>query len=308
MNILDLIHRSVPPTPWAEGEKIPWNEPAFSQRMLQEHLSQEHDAASRRSEKIDQHVQWIHQLVLGSQPAHILDLGCGPGLYASRLAKLGHACTGIDFSPASIAYARQQAQTNGLACTYYESDVRQANFGSGYDLAMFVFGEFNVFRPSDAHLILDKAYQALKPGGKLLLEVHTLPVVQDLGQQPASWYSQASGLFSDRPHICLFESFWDAPQKVAIERYYIIDAREATVTRYASSMQGYTDEEYRALLESCGFSPVQVFPSLYGVRDETQSALFVLLSQKTSELPTSNFIPGNSTANPDKIGGRKAQA
>lgn len=28
--------------------KIPWDDPAFSRRMRQEHLSQEHDRASRR--------------------------------------------------------------------------------------------------------------------------------------------------------------------------------------------------------------------------------------------------------------------
>ena len=52
MNLLDLIHRASPPAPWAEGDKIPWNDPDFSRRMLREHLSQAHDAASRR---IDHH-------------------------------------------------------------------------------------------------------------------------------------------------------------------------------------------------------------------------------------------------------------
>jgi hypothetical protein len=55
MNLLDLIRRTGIPEPWSEGEKIPWDEPGFSERMLKEHLSQEHDAASRRSEKIGFH-------------------------------------------------------------------------------------------------------------------------------------------------------------------------------------------------------------------------------------------------------------
>jgi len=45
VNLTDLINRKMP-EPWAE--KIPWDDPAFSERMLKEHLSQEHDAASRR--------------------------------------------------------------------------------------------------------------------------------------------------------------------------------------------------------------------------------------------------------------------
>ena len=42
----------------------------------------------------------------------------GRGLYASRLARLGHRCVGIDFSPASIDYAREQAVSEDLPCDY----------------------------------------------------------------------------------------------------------------------------------------------------------------------------------------------
>ena len=56
MTLLNLIHRTPVPEPWDEGEKIPWNEPGFSARMLKEHLSQDHDWASRRFVKIDAHV------------------------------------------------------------------------------------------------------------------------------------------------------------------------------------------------------------------------------------------------------------
>ena len=102
MNLIDLINRTSNPEPWSEGDNIPWNDPGFSQRMLKEHLSQDHDAASRKFERIGQHVHWIHHNALDGKPGKLLDLGCGPGLYANRLAKLGHECIGIDFSPASI--------------------------------------------------------------------------------------------------------------------------------------------------------------------------------------------------------------
>lgn len=39
-------------------------------------------------------------------PTRILDLGCGPGLYTSRLARLGHCCVGIDFSEYAGLYER----------------------------------------------------------------------------------------------------------------------------------------------------------------------------------------------------------
>jgi hypothetical protein len=50
--------------------------------------------------------------------------------------------------------------------------------------------------------------------------------------------------------------------------------------RYAQSMQAYTDVDHRALLTECGFTDVKFFPSLVGVEDETQSALFVIVAHK----------------------------
>ncbi|NTU64665.1 MAG: class I SAM-dependent methyltransferase [Chloroflexi bacterium] len=280
MNLLDLLHRASPPVPWAEGDKIPWNDPDFSRRMLREHLSQAHDAASRRSIIIDEHVDWIHRAVLHNRSSRVLDLGCGPGLYSSRLAQRGHTCVGIDFGPASIEYARDFAQAQQLACEYHLADVRDAEYGAGYDLAMFVFGESNVFRPEDLQRILSKAYAALNDGGHILLEVHTLEVVQRLGHQRATWYSLQQGLFSDRPHLVLFESFWDEAQRVAIERFYIVDAETAEVTQHSSSMQAYTDEQYRYALQIAGFMDITFYPSLIGAPDERQPDLIAIVASR----------------------------
>ncbi len=280
MNLIDIVHRQRVPVPWSEGEKIPWHDPGFSQRMLLEHLSQEHDAASRRFETIDKQVEWIHRSVLSGRPAKILDLGCGPGLYSNRLAKLGHECVGIDFSPASIRYANECAQVYRLRCSYLQQDIRVADYGHGYGLGMLVFGEFNVFRRGEAKSILEKAHHALEEGGRLLLEAHTFAAVRAIGEQPRSWYSTDNGLFSDRPHICLSESFWDAQQNAATERWFIIDALTGQVTPYAATTLAYTDEQYKSLLEDCGFGEVVFHPSLGGDMDPSQSHLLVIVAQK----------------------------
>jgi SAM-dependent methyltransferase len=280
LNLMDLIRRQRVPKPWAEGEKIPWNDPEFSKRMLNEHLSQAHDAASRRFEIIDKHVGWIHHHVLKGNPTRILDLGCGPGLYTNRLARFGHHCVGIDFSPASIAFAREQAEEAGLDCKYLHQDIREADFGGGYGLVMSIFGEFNVFRPGEAKNILAKAWRALAPDGFLLLEPHTHKKVVEIGGAPPSWYSTEKGLFSDEPHLFLQENFWDAEEKVAIQRYYVIDAATSEVTFNSSSMQAYTNEAYRSLLAECGFTDAVFYPSLGGSAGSPEGDLIAVLSRK----------------------------
>jgi len=281
VDLLELVARQAVPEPWAEGEKIPWNDPDFSRRMLAEHLSQAHDMASRRFAVIDRHVAWIHGVLLQARPARILDLGCGPGLYTSRLARLGHECAGIDFSPASIAYAREQARTEGLRCTYVQHDIRTAEYGSGYDLVMFLFGELNVFRPAEAQAIVRRACQALGEGGLLLLEVHTFTCVCDIGRQPRSWYSAPSGLFSERPHLVLTESFWDDLRAVATERHFVVDAVTGDVARHAASVQAYTNEQYRSLLADGGLAGVSFYPSLTGGPDEAQGGLLVVVGSRS---------------------------
>jgi len=278
--LLDLINRQPAPEPWSEGEKIPWNDPEFSQRMLREHLTQEHDAASRRFEIIDRQVSWMHEQLLSGKPTRILDLGCGPGLYASRLAGQGHTCRGIDFSPASIAYAREEAQRQGLPIAYTLQDVRTAEYGEGYGLVMFIYGEFNVFKPAEAEAILRKAYRALEDGGILLLEVHTYSYVRAIGLKSPRWRSALSGLFSDQPYLCLYENLWNQEQGVTIERYFVIDGESGKVDFISSSMQAYRKREYRALLRRCGFKRIDFLPSLTGSPERTQKHFFVIVAQK----------------------------
>lgn len=274
-----MVRRSPAPAPWVEGEKIPWDDPAFSERMLQEHLSLRHDLASRRPDLIDRHVAWIHRLVLGG-PSRVLDLGCGPGLYTKRLAALGHRCVGIDFGPASIRYAREEAASAGLDVEYVLGDVRLADYPGPFDLVMLIFGEFNAFRREDARAILERVCRALSPGGQLLLEAHPLDAIRRHGERPARWSALLHGLFSDEPHLLLEEHFWDGTTATETVRYYVVDASTARVTRHAASAQAYTDDEYRALLDQCGFEAPRMFPSLSGEERDASEELVVGLTRR----------------------------
>ena len=285
MNLKDIVGRQLPPAPWAEGENIPWDDPAFSERMLKEHLTQRHDLASRRFETIDRQVSWIHEEVLGRSPTRILELTCGPGLYTSRLAKLGHECVGIDYAPAPIRYAEEAVHREGLSCMYRLQDVRETEYGGGYGLVMMIFGQFNVFRRDDARRILDKTFAALLPGGHVLLEPQRFETVEKTGRAGRSWYScgAGEGLFSERPHLCLTESSWDPEAQATTERYFIVDPETAEVTRHALTNEAYTNEQFRDILTQAGFGDIRFFPSLVGVevKDESQAVNLAIVARRS---------------------------
>lgn len=280
LTIKDIIARKIPPVPWAEGEKIPWHEPRFSNRMLKEHLSQEHDWASRRWVIIDKHVKWIYQDLLNRRPAKVLDLGCGPGFYTSRLTKAGCQCKGIDFSPAVIEYAVAQAENMPSKPEYVLDDIKTAEYGSDFDLVMLLFGEFNVFSPENIANILQKSFNALKPGGMLLIEPSTFEYVKNVGTKCTYWSGGVSGLFSDSPHLVLKEAFWIEKRSVAVERVYIIDAETAEVTRCSSSIQAYKPNELREMLSLAGFTDVKKYDTLGNTGREALAGFFAVTARK----------------------------
>jgi SAM-dependent methyltransferase len=279
MNIMQIIARIETPEPWSEGEKIPWNDPEFSERMLKYHLTQENDLASRRFEIIDRHVDWIHNK-LGGKPSKILDIACGPGLYSHRLTKLGHSCRGIDFSPASIKYAREQATREDFEIDYVLEDIRTADYGDNYDLVLFIYGEFNVFKPVDIKRILRKVYDSLREGGVFIAEPNRYETVRRVGTSPASWYSSQEGLFSPKPHLCLMENFWDQERHIATERYFIVDAKTTNVKLYASSMVAYTREDLERIFREVGFKDIVFYESLSGGENDLDENLEVIEARK----------------------------
>lgn len=241
---------------WDGRYKIPWDDLAFSTRMLSEHLSQEHDLASRRTEIITAQAVWIHENVARGVPACLLDMGCGPGLHLRRFLELGYECTGIDFSPASVEYARK---TLSGKVRLIKDDLRAADFCGGYDVAIMLFGELNVFSPDDCARILAKAYDALVPGGVLVLEVHAFDVVKRCGLAPDTWYKSGEGLqglFSDAPHLCLTENHWFESCRTALQVFHIVNAENGGVESFRSTIKAWTNDEYRSLLETKGFCAV----------------------------------------------------
>ncbi|MEZ7198187.1 class I SAM-dependent methyltransferase [Pseudodesulfovibrio karagichevae] len=242
---------------WDDGYKIPWNDPAFSARILKEHLSQEHHLASRKLSVIEAQSAWIAARFPAPGPA-VLDLGCGPGLYARHLAPLCRRYVGLDFSPASVAYARQHGPAG---CEFRLADVTGADFGGPFDLAMMLYGEFNVFSPAQARRLLAEAHGALAPGGLLLVERQRFEAVRAVGLGPAvEVRAPEGGLFADEPYVCLTENDWFEEEAVARQRFLVRIEGCAEPVAYRSTTKAWTGAEMAALLLEAGFADVAGYP------------------------------------------------
>ncbi|MCB2126196.1 MAG: class I SAM-dependent methyltransferase [Albidovulum sp.] len=97
----------------------------------------------------------------------ILDVGCGDGVLATRLARSGARVTGIDASADMIAAARRRAKAAGVEIDLVEGDARGLPFPAGYfdcvvSVATLCFVD-------DPRPTIRDMVRVLKPGGRLIL-------------------------------------------------------------------------------------------------------------------------------------------
>ena len=95
-----------------------WTDEHTSEQMLSYQLNKDIDISSRNAEFINRSVEWIVSRFNVTAGTKIADFGCGPGLYAIKLAQKQADITGIDFSTRSIQYAQQVAIKKGLSIHY----------------------------------------------------------------------------------------------------------------------------------------------------------------------------------------------
>jgi len=96
----------------------------------------------------------------------ILDVGCGGGLLAEPLTRLGAAVTGIDASGPGLAAARLHAEQMGLAIDYRETTVEAlADSGARFDA---VLNMEVIEHVADRPAFLAASAAALKPGGLMV--------------------------------------------------------------------------------------------------------------------------------------------
>ncbi len=140
----------------------------------------------------------------------ILDLGCGTGHLAAKLADMGAIVTGIDSSPSMIAQGRQ----NFPGLKFVLGDVRDFHFDETFDA---VFSNAVLHWVHEAEAAARCVAGALRPGGRFVLEMGVKgnvarirgaieAVMTELSRTPkCPWFYPSTGEYSVLLEKCGFE-------------------------------------------------------------------------------------------------------
>jgi len=116
-----------------------------------------------------QHQAWLDLLrdVAGPPPLRVLDVGCGTGFLALRMAELGHTAVGIDLSDEMLATARRKIADTGLPVTFERGDAEAPpETGAPYDV---ILERHVIWTLPQPRVALQAWRSLLKPGGLLIL-------------------------------------------------------------------------------------------------------------------------------------------
>jgi SAM-dependent methyltransferase len=265
MNIELIKKLSTKPQLYEKGSSVMWTDPHISKQLLELHINPENDVASRSQVKIERITNWILERT-GNPKMKILDLGCGPGLYAELFAQKGHSVVGVDFSENSIQYASRQAKEKKLNIEYLKKNYLDLDFDSQFDLVILIYLDFCALLPKERQKVLENIHRALKKGGLFICDVvNERNIDKKIISQ--SWEVQESGFWKHSPYIALTNGY-HYPEAKVLANHHIVIGENDTVDTYIFWSHYYEKGDLVQILESTGFTDIKDYEKVLPESDD----------------------------------------
>lgn len=206
--------------------------------------------------------------------AQVLDVACGHGRHAILLAKRGYVVTGYDLSSVFLERARVEAEKWGASVQWIRGDMRELSFEAEFDAAINIFTSFGYFEdPKDDVMTLRGIRKALRPGGKLLLEVvHRDGLIHRLQNRTFDRTSSGS--------VVLRERHWDPVRDVIDENVTKISPDGSRVER-RTSVRMRSLSQFLVLMHEAGLESETWCGGLDGSPLEPSSRRLVLVCRRS---------------------------
>jgi SAM-dependent methyltransferase len=188
--------------------------------------------------------------VLGLKPGdRVLDLACGSGEHAVRLAKRGLEVVGVDIAPSLVAHCRERAASAIIvgaetAC-FQQGDMRDLDYDGEFDAVLLLSGSFGFYDDETNEDVLARIARALRPGGQVLIDVFD-PTGMVVRPPRRSW-SQYGGGYGLRT------VWWEPESCTYASEFNFIDAEGMLNTSAEQErIRVYTVPEWRQLFAGAG--------------------------------------------------------
>ncbi len=160
----NLVEELLEAPPSDEPKRPSWFEEIFTEEYFRTLPMGFHRQTRREAQSI------TDSLSVGAG-GRILDLCCGFGRHTLEMAKRGYDMVGLDLSLPLLQKGLNEAQRRKLSIKFIHGDIRELNFQDIFDACYCFHTSYGYFDERTNYQVLRGVFNALKPGGRFLLEV-----------------------------------------------------------------------------------------------------------------------------------------
>jgi len=192
----------------------------------------------------------------GLKPRTAVDLACGTGSVAVRLAQLGMDVIGVDMSQDMLTVAYQKATDLESPPMFVCQKLQELHLLRGVDLAVCALDSIDyILNPVDCRQAIKRIYKALNPGGCFIFDVNTPEKLRAMDGQIF--------LDEDEDVFCLWRGEFDEQTNICT---YGMDLFQRKGGLWERSFEehceyAYTGEQLTDYLKQAGFTGIRVFPA-----------------------------------------------
>ena len=255
-----------------------WTDEYTSEQMLKFHLNEGIDVSSRNVAFIDHSVDWIVSHFNIGVGKKIADFGCGPGLYATRLARKHAKVTGIDFSKRSIQHAQEVAAREELSIHYVNQNYLDFDTDDRFSLIIMIMCDFCALSPAQRRKMLTRFHTFLEPCGSVLLDAYSLTAFDEREEKALYEADLLNGFWSPNRYYCFLNTFKYEKEKVVLDKYTIIEAaRSRTVYNW---LQYFSPEDLEEEFKQCGLAVEGYYSDVAGTPFTPGGKEFAIIAKK----------------------------
>jgi ubiquinone/menaquinone biosynthesis C-methylase UbiE len=227
----------------------------------------------QRARQAEMQVDFIVKALEAREGARILDLCCGWGRHAVRLALRGYRVTGLDLSAYHLRLAKQAARVAGVQVEWVRADMREVPGRSRYDAVINCFTAFGYFdEEAGDQRVLDGVARALKPGGRFFIDT-----INHDGLMRVFRDSDCTRRPGDTLSIEL-RRYDVHTGRINVDWIYV--ERNGKRRQAFHSVRLYTYPEFAAMLSKAGLRAVRSWGNWDGSELSTHSPRMIVLAEK----------------------------
>jgi SAM-dependent methyltransferase len=201
-------------------------------------------------ERSDAEAELVARLLKLEPGMRVLDVPCGEGRIAGRLARMGCEVVGVDYTEPWLELARKQYPE----ATFHRGDMRSLEYGQEFDAVVNWFTSFGYFDPQTNDDVLGRFARALRPGGRLLIEFHNPWRLQRLLAQTGG----ASAYVVDKDGALMADRIsYDPETRMSRTERFIV--RDGQLRRLEFTLEQVPGPKLANRLERAGFAKVELF-------------------------------------------------